>query len=79
MPKTMMDTIVEVCEGNPGALSVCMQLLEADMVEVVEMMRRLDITGSDVWMLYKDECGEKIDVTVTEVLKRFCEEKVSHG
>jgi len=48
--------LMDVGEGNPGALDVCTRVNLPVLVKIHE----LDIRGSDIWMLYKDECGEKI-------------------
>ncbi|KKM06858.1 hypothetical protein LCGC14_1739770, partial [marine sediment metagenome] len=69
------DAIVKMSEGNPGALSVCMQLLtkiaeiDPDLtmggLSTLLLLDTLGIYGSEIWMLYKDVCGEDIADTIT--------------
>src|SRR3990172_6720792 len=65
-----MTAIMKMAEGNPGALTVCLQLLER--VERIDpgncmggmgSILSLDsagIYGEHIWMLYKDVCGEDL-------------------
>jgi hypothetical protein len=67
---SIMDAVIKVAEGNPGALTVCMMLL--DDTKAIDPMAAfgglgmlLDfdargIYGSRIWVLYKDVCGESI-------------------
>ncbi len=62
----MMDMIMKVTEGNPGAVSVCMKLIEKSAVidpdAALGPLTNLfaldthDIYGSRIWQLYKDVC-----------------------
>ena len=72
---TTPDVITKMSEGNPGALSVCIQLLtETEKIDPdaalgglsgILMLDGLGIYGSKIWMLYKDVCGEDIADTIT--------------
>ena len=65
---------VKMVDGNPGALSVCMQMLkEGDKIDPqavfggVGQILALDterIYGSRIWMLYKDVCNENLTKTI---------------
>ncbi len=54
--------ITTFSEGNPGALRVLLQLLEspADLVLVLSL-DDMNIRGSQIWIGYKDHCGEDMD------------------
>ena len=72
---TAEDMMVKMSEGNPGALSVCMQLLTETAnidpdaalggLSSILMLDTLGIYGPEIWMLYKDVCGEDIADTIT--------------
>jgi hypothetical protein len=60
--------LVTLSQGNPGALNVLMQLTEKRFrwemepyLQFVEILELNNITGSDIWCLYKDECGEDLE------------------
>ena len=64
-----MDMLLKLSEGNPGALSVCMQVLEkgskidldsASPIITLLTFDDLGIYGSRIWMLYKDVCHEDL-------------------
>jgi hypothetical protein len=71
---TPQDIIILLADGNPGALTVMMQILmKADVIDpdnelgsIVYLLDldRLNIWGSRIWMLYKDVCGENITKTL---------------
>ena len=59
---------MKLAEGNPGALRVCLELLQKG-AEIdpdafgggLSNLLSLDthaVYGADIWMLYKDVCGE---------------------
>lgn len=67
---SMMDIVMKMSEGNPGAVSVLAQLLKENgridpdsaLAEIGTILH-LDtagIYGSKIWMVYKDICGEDI-------------------
>lgn len=45
-----------IAEGNPGALSI-LQMLDVTP-EFIDLLYDFGPYGSDLWMLYKDWCGE---------------------
>ena len=64
-----MDILLKLSEGNPGALTVCMQVLERgpkidpDSMHPLLTLLTFDdlgIYGSRIWMLYKDVCHEDL-------------------
>ena len=71
---TMMDSIIAMVEGNPGALRVCLELLQdggaidpdsalGGFGKLLDL-DTLGIYGPRIWMLYKDVCGEDLVKTV---------------
>jgi hypothetical protein len=66
----MMSAIMKLAEGNPGATRVCVDLLqESGNIDTdaafggFGTLLSLDtenVYGSQIWMLYKDVCKEKL-------------------
>jgi len=85
--------IMKMVEGNPGAVLVCMQLIdESDKIDPDSMMGgigqimfldTLGIYGSRIWMLYKDMCKENIATTIAILravqLGFLSESKLNHA
>ena len=75
---TALSAVVKLVEGNPGATSVCTQLIkktaridpDTAMPEIINLLAldTLGIYGPRIWMLYKDFCKESI-VSVITVLR----------
>ena len=71
-----VEMLYEMSEGNPGALDVLGQLVAhktQNWAGGLGLILNLDthrIYGSDIWVLYKDICGEDIDLVCT-VLRTF--------
>ena len=71
---TMLDSLTKMAEGNPGAITVLMQIMtEAERIDPDSFMGSFgailsldtqNIYGSRIWMLYKDVCGENITDTI---------------
>ena len=71
---TMPSVIIKLSDGNPGALRVCMEILEHTTahdpdnvlggIGVLLFLDTLGIYGSRIWMLYKDFCKENISTTI---------------
>ena len=54
--------VQDLCEGNPGALSVLIQLAKyPDWSEMMTYLQEQDIRGSNIWIQYKDENKENIE------------------
>ncbi len=66
---TVKDMLVTMCDGNPGALSAMMKMLERDQMQGtlhILLCDSLGIYGSKIYMLWNDCCGrdmEKLDET----------------
>lgn len=69
---TTMDVVKVMAGGNPGALTVCIKLLQqGDQIDPqsavggfgsIMMLDTLDIYEHRIWMFYKDVCGENLSV-----------------
>jgi len=66
---SVMDVMVTMSEGNPGALRVCFDLFKngaaVDPEAWSPLAHLLDldsmgIYGSKIWVLYKDVCGQNL-------------------
>lgn len=90
---TTMDAVVKLAEGNPGAATVCMQILDKGgdidpdwMFGGLSILLSLDtynIYGPRIWMLYKDVCKQDLVKTIASL--RACQmglfpiEKLQHA
>lgn len=75
---TAMDVMQTMSEGNPGALSVLMMMLQADPknLMVILSLDDMNIRGTQIWVGYKDYCGamrngDDSPPTEDECLRRF--------
>jgi len=81
---TLQEGIVKMVDGNPGAVTVCVELLKFNeriqpeggkmggMVYILAL-DEFEIYGSRIWMLFKDVCGEDIRKMAVVLVAR------SHG
>lgn len=58
------DLLYELADGNPGAFSVVSQLESKEL----RALKRTSLRGSDIWIGYRDICGEDM-VKFTEMIK----------
>jgi|SRR5208337_730700 len=71
----LQSALVEMCEGNPGGLTVLIELVKqvpridpgAFMGGLLYILRLddLGLYGSHIWMLFKDVCGQEVAGVVT--------------
>ncbi len=54
-----LDMVMTMCEGNPGALNVIMQMMRdpRSLMDIL-LCDSLDIRGSKLYMLYNDCCNK---------------------
>jgi len=60
----LVDMSVSIAEGNPGAATVIAELLKPEWEDGMMKLLHLDdmnIRGSQIWVGYKDYCGEDIN------------------
>jgi hypothetical protein len=69
MNEQMIEQCVNISGGNPGALSVLVQLGESP--ELINYLFENGPKGSGLWILYKDSCGEDIELLAAELLRRW--------
>jgi hypothetical protein len=59
-----MDAVVKMVDGNPGAVTAVMQMIQHPNPKGLLLFMYLDdwqVYGSDIWVLYKDCCGQDMD------------------
>ena len=70
---TIEDVLIKLAEGNPGGLSVCLQIMkESAQIDpdcafpLLPLLSfdTLRIYGSRIWMLYKDVCKQSLTDTL---------------
>lgn len=64
------DRILKLVNGNIGALSFLEQLIDFLTNSTIETLEKMDITGSELYMLWNDCCDRKFD-KVQEIINRF--------
>ena len=70
---TVLDMIVKLSEGNPGAAIVCTKILKADLERGVMDLLHLDemgMKGPAIWVGYKDYAGEDLNLFIKAVRQR---------
>jgi len=62
MDMHIRDTIVEVADGNIGALNACMEIINTDLgLNKIEYLYAKKIYGSKLYMLWNDCCNRNIE------------------
>jgi len=71
---TLMGAVIKLSEGNPGAMTACVNLLKEtpkhdpqNILGGIGTLLNLDssnVYGSRIWCLYKDVCGESTEKTI---------------
>lgn len=70
-----LTVVHKMVEGNIGAMDVVTSLiLEPEGVWAILKLDALGFYGPDIWVLYKDECGEDI-AKLIERLKTMKEDR----
>ena len=64
MDSATQNLIISLGEGNPGALRVCAELWEQAGNEPLEKLEAKGIRSHKIWELFKDQCGEDLDVMI---------------
>ena len=78
---TIVDTVTKMSGGNPGALTVCMEILEHgalidpdNVLGEVGILMSLDMNGiyeERIWMFYKDVCHGDLPMMIA--VNRACQ------
>lgn len=60
--KSTMDCLVAMAEGNPGAITVLSEILQKDPHGLITVLHLddMNIRGPQIWVGYKDFCGQDI-------------------
>ncbi len=64
---SVLDVCVKMSEGNPGACTVCAELIKADPIDGVMDLLQMDdmgMRGPAIWIAYKDFAH--MDLTVLQ-------------
>ena len=72
---SIQDMLITMCEGNPGALSCMMEMIQTDPVNGfmdILLFDSLGIYGSKIYMVWNDCCGRDME-KFKETLKAFRE------
>lgn len=82
--ETIEDLIVRISDGNPGALTMILEnLIDSEYFNYILLCEKLNITGSKLFMLYKDCCNsdkEKFIRTVKMIIAGvFTEEQIQNN
>lgn len=72
------DCIISVVDGNPGALRVCMNLLENNELGFADLLHLddMEIYGSDIWLCYKDICRENLEMLKVKIKDRSIKDEL---
>ena len=68
---TTIDLIVMMSEGNPGAVKVLADIMQTkNGLLTVLTLDDMNIRGTQVWVGYKDHCGQDINRFMEAIHKR---------
>ena len=72
MMASTMDFLVAMSEGNPGAINVLMQMMDKSEMGLLDILSLddMNIQGTQIWIGYKDYCGQDIDKFIECVRNR---------
>jgi hypothetical protein len=63
------DALITISKGNPGALTVLIKLVEEYGEEAVGLVGQIDgLTGSEIWLLFKDVNKQDIHATYQNII-----------
>ncbi|CAL9959713.1 hypothetical protein VPHK225_0043 [Vibrio phage K225] len=66
----LIDVLVTMADGNIGAATVVTKVVETSTAEeaavTLSCLDKVECYGSDIWVLYKDKCGENIEAFKAE-------------
>ncbi|MBU2249610.1 MAG: hypothetical protein KKD77_22880 [Gammaproteobacteria bacterium] len=70
---SVFDVVKTMSEGNPGAISVLMQIMKKDeqfgLIHIL-CLDDMNIRGTQIWIGYKDFSGSDIDVFIENIKTR---------
>lgn len=63
------EQLITIAEGNPGALTVLIQLAKEYGDVAIEQVSYIEgLTGSELWLLYKDVNKQNLQATYNAIL-----------
>ena len=69
MNDNLRDNIIDICEGNPGALTVLIQLVEVLSEQGIAAVAKCEgLRGSEIWLLFKDENQQQLSGFFADIL-----------
>lgn len=79
--KEMQSWIVKMADGNIGALSMILDIMESHVVRgfvALQRMEMLDIKGEKLYLIWNDCCFRDLNKTIDVMLERSKEELLDH-
>jgi len=67
---SVMDVLMNMSEGNPGAITVLAEMLNRDGLMDILTLDDMNIRGSQIWLGFKDFAGEDMDVFMAAIKER---------
>lgn len=66
------EMVTKLSEGNPGAMNVITQMLNKNPASIVQLLSLddMNIRGTQIWIAYKDYCGESLDLFIDAIKNR---------
>ena len=79
----ILDLVLLVSEGNPGAATFCMEAMHQEnaakyAIAAIERMKALDITGDKLYMVWNDCCNRDTEKTLTVMLEKSQDDLIKH-
>lgn len=68
--KAIQDQICDLSDGNPGAINVMCQGVALKGSVFLDALVLAGVRGSEVWRIYKDECGMSLEGTFDALVRR---------
>ena len=68
-----MNMMMKMSEGNPGAITVCTEILKADPIGGFMALLSLDdmnMRGSQIWVGFKDHCKQDLGAFLAAITER---------
>ncbi len=68
---TILSATTKMAEGNPGALTILMEILKKEMGKITILhLDDLQIRGWKIWYAFKDYCHQDLEKFITLVNER---------
>ena len=74
------ETALNIAQGNPGAIRVLAEMAQVGANDAILDLERAGVRGSQVWLIYKDACGQDLVATVeaSANIPKFIESQSDH-